>query len=126
MPSSSSSSSATTSEEKTIASCTSSSSNQPAPPDANFAFNDLKNAPHFEGLKLPNLDGLDALEVPTLLHDVPLVFVHGMKGCTLLHKDTQQWAWLKGNMALSSSFSPLSLELPLDVVDGVQVCMFIF
>lgn len=56
------------------------------------------------------------------LKNVPLVFIHGMKGSALVHKTTKEWAWLTGNMAVSSSFSPLSLELPLDVVDGVQVC----
>lgn len=61
------------------------------------------------------------LEAPHNLCDVPLIFIHGMKGCTLVHKETKECAWLKGNMAVSSSFSPLSLELPLDIKDGVQV-----
>lgn len=63
------------------------------------------------------------LEAAANLCDVPLIFIHGMKGCTLVHKKTQECAWLKGNMAVSSSFSPLSLELPLGIKDGVQVCV---
>jgi hypothetical protein len=44
-----------------------------------------------------------------------------MKGCTLEEQKTGKLAWLNGSMAISSAFSPISLELPLDIIDDVQV-----